>query len=471
MVYKQTAKIPYKGVIAIVLSSTFLFSFSQFLLITAYPTIMDEFNVNATQIQWLTTAFLLTTVVFIPMAGYLSNTFSSRFLVIFSMVCLVIGTMVGFIAPNFITLILSRIIQAIGAGIMLPLVQVILLSIFPYKKRGFAMGLLGAVVNVAPASAPSISGIVIDLLNWRALHLIMLLLVLVVFLLALLYMKNVSQQLESKLDMLSIILSGIGFVSIIFGMSNVSVFGFGHWRVIAPIILGGVALTIFIKRQWRLELPVLNLRLFQRKTFLISVVLIFINMMLLLSAETILPMFSQDVLGTSAFLSGFVLVPGTILLSIMTIISGNLYDKYGGRRIVMIGFTLIMLSTLLLSTISMHHSPYLIMVYFCLFMLGFGLTLMPLVTVSVNALNTSEIPHGSAIVNTVRQFGMAFGVIVLTTVISVTTNQMDAPYKVGTYWGSTYAFIIMGILALIAACLSLLLNEDRSKNEQETKNE
>ncbi|MBM7598892.1 EmrB/QacA subfamily drug resistance transporter [Virgibacillus halotolerans] len=471
MVNKQTAKIPHKGVIAIVLSSTFLFTFSQFLLITAYPTIMEEFNVNATQIQWLTTAFLLTTVVFIPMTGYLSNTFSSRALVIFSMIMLVIGTMVGFIAPNFITLILSRIIQAVGAGIMLPLVQVILLSIFPYEKRGFAMGLLGAVVNVAPASAPSISGIVIDLLNWRALHLIMLLLVLVVFLFALFYMKNVTEQQISKLDMISIVLSGIGFVSIIFGMSNVSILGFGHWRVIVPIVLGGLALTVFIKRQLRLELPVLNLRLFQKKTFLLSVILIFINMMLLLSTETILPMFSQDVLGTSAFLSGFVLVPGTILLSIMTIISGNLYDNYGGRRIAIIGFTLIMLSTFLLSTVSMHQSPYLIMVYFCLFMLGFGLTLMPLVTVSVNALNNSEIPHGSAIVNTARQFGMAFGVIVLTTVISITTNQMDVPYKVATYWGSTYAFIIMGVLAFIGACLSLLLNEDRDREVIETEDD
>lgn len=461
---KQMSKIPYKGLIAIVLASTFLFSFSQFLLITAYPTIMEEFHVNATQVQWLTTAYLLTTIVFIPMTGYLSDTFSSRFLVIISLLFLVIGTVIGTVAPNFITLIIARIVQAIGAGIMLPLVQIILLAVFPYQKRGFAMGLLGAVVNVAPASAPSISGIVIDLLSWRSLHWILLLLVLIVFLLACLFMKNVTEQQPSKSDMFSIFLSGIGFTSIILGLSNISVVGFMHWSVIAPIILGALTLTLFIRRQLHLELPVLNLRLFKVKEFLLSMVLIFINMMLLLSAETILPMYAQDVLGTSAFLSGFVLVPGTILLSIMTIISGNLYDKYGGKSISIIGFSLILLSTILFSTIRMDGSPYFIMGYFCIFMLGFGLTLMPLVTVSVNALDTSEIPHGTAIVNTVRQFGMAFGVIVLTTIISITTSQMDAPYEVATYWGTTFAFIIMSVLSLIAVCLSFFIKESRTEN-------
>lgn len=147
-------KIEHKAVVVVIMATAFLFTFSQFLLITAYPTIMDEFGVNATQVQWLTTAFLLTTIVFIPMTGYLSNTYKAKTLVVFSLSCLVIGMIIGGYSPNFGTLILSRVIQAVGAGIMLPLVQTILLKVFPYERRGFAMGLLGAVVNVAPASAP-----------------------------------------------------------------------------------------------------------------------------------------------------------------------------------------------------------------------------------------------------------------------------------------------------------------------------
>lgn len=449
----------YKGVVVVILSTAFLFSFSQFLLITAYPTIMNEFDVNATQVQWLTTAFLLTSIAFIPMTGYLSSIFSSKILVVFSLSCLLIGTIIGGLAPNFNTLILSRVVQAIGAGIVLPMVQTILLTVFPYERRGFAMGLLGSVVNVAPASAPSISGIIIDFFSWRSLHWMILPLVLGTLILSIFVMRNVFKKQEAKLDLFSIILSAIGFSFFIFGLSNISVTGFTDILVIVPTLIGVIALFIFVRRQLVLSVPVLNVKLFRDSTFRLVMILSFIIMMLLLSMETILPMFAQNVLGTSAFLSGFILVPGTILLSIVTFVSGNLYDRYGGKKIIIIGFLSILISLLLLITIGMESSPYWIMAYFCLFMNGFGFTLMPLITVSMNALDDADIPHGSAIGNTVRQFGMMFGVIVLSTIISVTNTIMDASYEVGTYWGTTYAFIVMAMLALIGLTLTMFISE------------
>lgn len=455
-------KIEHKAVVVVIMATAFLFTFSQFLLITAYPTIMDEFGVNATQVQWLTTAFLLTTIVFIPMTGYLSNTYKAKTLVVFSLSCLVIGMIIGGYSPNFGTLILSRVIQAVGAGIMLPLVQTILLKVFPYERRGFAMGLLGAVVNVAPASAPSLSGIVIDYLGWRSLHWMLLPIVAIVLILAAFKMKNVLDKQEEKMDFVSIALSAIGFSVFIFGLSRISVTGFADPLVIAPVVIGAFTIILFIRRQLNLRLPVLNIKLFKHSTFRLALLLIFINMMLLLSAETILPMFAQDVLDASAFLSGFILVPGTIILSIVTIVSGNLYDRYGGKMISIVGFSCTFISLILLNTVGMQDSPYWIAIYFCLFMIGFGLTLMPLVTMGMNALNDQDIAHGSAIVNTVRQFAMTFGIVVLTTIISVTTSTMDAPYKVGTYWGTTYAFIVMAVLALVGVVLSMFIREDGS---------
>lgn len=454
-------KLESKGVVVVILTATFLFTFSQFLLITAYPTIMNEFNLNATQVQWLTTAFLLTTIVFIPMTGYLSNRFSSKSLVVFALSCLLVGTIMGGLAPTFSTLILSRVVQAIGAGIILPLVQTILLTVFPYERRGFAMGLLGAVTNVAPASAPSISGIIIDIFNWRSLHWVLLPIVIITLILAIFMMKDVLEKQMAKLDLSSIILSAIGFAFFLFGLSNISTAGFFNALVIVPLLIGTLSLYIFVYKQLIMPYPILNMKLFRNSTFGLTMILVFINLMLLLSAETILPMFAQDVLGTSAFLSGFILVPGTVILSIMTIVSGNLYDKYGGKKIAIIGFTLTFLSLILLNTVGMESSPYWIMAYFCIFMLGFGLTLMPLVTVSMDALHDKDIAHGSAIVNTVRQFGMAFGVIALSTIISITTSRMNVPHEVGTYWGTTYAFIVMAVLALIAFVLTMFIQEKK----------
>ena len=450
-----------KGVVVVILTAAFLFTFSQFLLITAYPTIMDEFHLNATQVQWLTTAFLLTTIVFIPMTGYLSNTFTAKTLVVFSLFCLLVGTIIGGLAPTFNVLVLSRVVQAIGAGVILPLVQTILLSVFPYERRGFAMGLLGSVVNVAPASAPSISGLIIDLFDWRSLHWIMLPFIVVALVLAVILMKNVLEKEETRLDMFSIILSAIGFSMFILGLSNISVTGFLDKLVIVPMMIGVLSIVIFIHRQLNRSYPILKIRLLTNRTFRLVMVLIFINMMLLLSAETILPMFAQDVLETSAFLSGFLLVPGTILLSLITIVAGNLYDKYGARKISLIGFSFTSGSLILINTIGMDSSPYWIMGYFCLFMVGFGLTLMPLTTLSMNVLDDRDIAHGSAIVNTVRQFAMTFGIIVLSSIISITTSVMDAPYRVGTYWGTTYALIVMAMLAVTALFVTIRVDEKR----------
>ncbi|CAM3935991.1 DHA2 family efflux MFS transporter permease subunit [Alkalicoccus chagannorensis] len=454
------SSIPHKMLTATALSATFLFTFSQFLLITAYPTIMTEFGVNATQVQWLTTAFLLATIIFIPMSGYFMNTFSAKSLVLFSMCTLLVGTAVGAAAPNFGVLVVSRAIQAIGAGIMLPLVQTILLSVFPYEKRGFAMGLLGAVINVAPASAPSLSGLVIDAVGWRALHGIMFVPAVVVFVLAVLFMKNVIEQQEARLDLLSTFLTVVGFAGFILGLSNVSTFGFVHGWTLIPLLSGGAGIVLLVRRQLQLEIPVLKVQLMRVPLFRLAMVLVFINMMLLLSAESILPMFAQDVLGTSAFLSGFLLVPGTILLSIMTIVAGRLYDKYGGRPPALAGFGLLFLSMVLFSTIGVDSSPYWIMLYFSVFMLGCGLTLMTLVTVSMNALPQKDITHGSAITNTFRQFGMAFGVITLTTVISLSTAREGVPYVEAAYEGTILVFWIMGACALGALLLSLRMNEN-----------
>lgn len=454
-------KVQSKGVVVVIIAAAFLLTFNQFLLITAFPTIMAEFDINATQVQWLTTAFILTTIIFIPISGYLSTTYSSKTLVIIAISCLLAGTIIGGWSPNFGVLILSRIIQAIGAGIILPLIQTILLIVFPYHRRGFAMGLLGAVTNVAPASAPSISGIIIDYLDWRSLHWVLLPFILITFILAISFMKNVLEQQRTKLDIRSVMLSAAGFSLFIFGLSNISVYGFLDPISYIPLVTGILGVLFFTRRQFNIATPVLNLELFRNRTFALAIILIFINMMLLLSTETILPMFAQSALGTSAFLSGFLLVPGTIILSIITFISGSLYDRYGGKTIAIIGFLCTTVSLVLLNTVGMDDSPYWIMVYFCLFMTGFGLTLMPLVTVSMSELGDKDIPHGSAIVNTVRQFAMAFGIIILTSIISITVALMDAPQAEATYTGTSYALAVMAVLALAGFLLTLLLKENR----------
>ncbi|MDM8100260.1 MFS transporter [Oceanobacillus oncorhynchi] len=209
-------KLENKGVIIVTLATGFLLTFCQFLLITSYPAIMREFQINATEVQWLTTIYLLTTIVFIPLTGYLSNRFSTKALLVFALLCMAAGLIVGAFSQSFIQLILARAIQAVGTGVILPVIQTILITVFPKERRGFALGLLGGVINVAPASAPSLTGMIIDVFHWRILHWFMLPLVLILLLLAVFYMKDVLKKQAARLDILSVILSAGGFFFVYF---------------------------------------------------------------------------------------------------------------------------------------------------------------------------------------------------------------------------------------------------------------
>lgn len=450
-----------RKLVASVLFTAFIFTFSQFLLITAYPTIMHEFNVNATQVQWLTTAFLITTIVILPMTGYLSNKFSTKSLIIFSLVTFIIGSAVGALAPTFFVLTFSRVVQAIGAAVMLPLVQTVIFNVYPKNRRGQAMGMLGAIVNVAPASAPPVAGLIIDLTGWRFINWMLIPIAVTAIILALLYVRDTFDRRPQILDIPSLIIAGVGFFSLSFGLSNISVFGFTDLYVWLPVIIGGVTLIFFVSRQLKLTKPILELRLFKGGLFRLGVVLLFMNIMLLLSMETILPMLAQEVLQTSVFVSGLILVPGTLLFSVATYFAGNLYDRAGPRRVIIPGLIITAIALLLMRTVGMETSPFTVMVYFCVFMSGFGMILMTFQTVSINAVEQDEIVHASALVNIIRQFSMTLGIILFTTIITVTVETSSLDYQEGMLNGIHNAITSMIIISIVSIILSFMIDKTR----------
>ncbi|SFE98494.1 DHA2 family efflux MFS transporter permease subunit [Alteribacillus iranensis] len=439
-----------RGIIFIVIGANFLFLLNQFLLITAYPVIMRDFSINATQVQWLTTSFLLVTSIFILMTGYLIDRFTTRHLVISSLVMLVIGTLVGWLASSFVILVVARIIQAIGAGIMLPLVQTILLMVYPENQRGRAMGLLGFVMNVAPAIGPSIAGLIVDFYSWPYLFLIILPPAFLFLILASLYMVNVTERRPTQLDIPSLVLSSISLTGILYGTSMISVVGFVHWLVGLPLLIGILCLGLFIKRQNMLKLPTLNVTIMKNKAFAWMTGSVFIIAMLLLSAETILPLFSQNAQGSSAFVAGILLFPGTVILSITSLLGGHLFDKYGGKTVISSGFLLLMAACFLFISFEKETSPIYVSAIFCIFMAGIGLTMMPQVTMAMNRLPRSELAHGTSIMTTLRQFGMGIGVTLLTTMISIRTTDTALPYEEAFLRGTRGAFIAMSVLAILA---------------------
>ena len=297
-------------IVSILLAASFVSLLNQTLLIVALPSIMNEFSISPTEAQWVTTGFMLANGIMIPITAFLIEKFSSKSLLITAISIFGLGTLLGAITPHFWLLIVARIVQAIGAGMLMPLMQTVIFSIFPVERRGTAMGMSGLVIGFAPAIGPTLAGWIIDHFSWRSLFYTVLPFTLVVLVLAIFLMKNVTEQKERKLDILSVILSSIGWGGILYASSLVGTYGWGSLNVISSLIIGAFALVFFIRRQYKLKQPMLNFSVFQSKEFTLTTILSIVVFGLLIGIETILPIYVQNVQQGSALTSGAMLLPG-----------------------------------------------------------------------------------------------------------------------------------------------------------------
>lgn len=259
--------------IAVLLIGTFCTVLNQTLLTTAFPTLMETFDISASDVQWLTTGFLLVNGIMIPISAWLINKFSSKNLYLFAMITFLIGTIVCYTAPSFSLLLIGRLIQAAGVGLSMPLLQTIVLFIFPPEKRGAAMGMAGIVIGLAPALGPTLSGWIIDNYNWRLLFGMVIPIVIITIILAFFFMKSVIPLSNPKIDILSAVLSSIGFGSLLYGFSSVGNDGWLSTKVILTLVVGILFITIFVFRQLKIDEPFLNIRVFKSSDFAIAAVL------------------------------------------------------------------------------------------------------------------------------------------------------------------------------------------------------
>ncbi|MCJ8221733.1 MDR family MFS transporter [Bacillus paralicheniformis] len=454
-------------IVGLLIAGAFIAILNQTLLVTALPHIMADLNIDATKAQWLTTAFMLTNGILIPITAFLIEKFSSRALVIAAMSIFVAGTVVGAVAPNFPVLLAARIIQAAGAGIMMPLMQTIFLTIFPVEKRGAAMGMVGLVIAFAPAIGPTLSGWIVDSFTWRYLFYIILPIALIDLVLVILLMKNVTKLRETSVDILSIILSSLGFGGLLYGFSNAGSEGWGSNTVLISFAVGAVALFFFISRQFRIKRPILEFRVFQSWTFTITTLLGMIVFALMIGTETILPLYTQNVRDVTAFDSGLMLLPGAIAMGIMSPIIGRIFDKIGGKGLAIIGFAILLLTSIPFADLQMDTSLTFIIVIYTLRMMGTSMIMMPLTTAGINALPMHLIPHGTAMNNTMRQIGGSIGTAVLISVMSNSAKNAAASNPLNALiHGMNSAFIVAAVLALIGFILSFTLKKKPQADKQ-----
>ena len=405
--------------VEVLLIGTFCTVLNQTLLTTAFPALMKAFNISASSVQWLTTGFLLVNGIMIPISAWLINKFSSKRLYLTAMTIFLIGTITCFVAPNFSTLLIGRLIQAAGVGISMPLLQNIMLSIFPPEKRGSAMGMAGIVIGLAPALGPTLSGWIIDHYTWRDLFGMVIPIVILVLVLAFFLMKSVIQLSNPSIDVLSAFLSTVGFGSLLYGFSSVGNDGWGSSKVISFLVIGVFVIGLFVWRQLHLEHPFLELRVFKSPTFTIAAILSGVVNMAMVGAEMVLPLYIQNIRGESAFHSGLMLLPGALIMGLMMPITGAIFDKHGAKRLAISGMLILTAATLPFAFLTQETPIVMIVILYAIRMFGISMVMMPVTTSGMNALPMNLISHGTAVNNTFRQVASSIGTAVL---ISILTN-------------------------------------------------
>ncbi|MFB4162371.1 MDR family MFS transporter [Alteribacillus sp. JSM 102045] len=390
------------------------------LLNIALTELMNVFDISAATVQWMATGFMLVMGVLMPISALLIQWFTTRQMFIGVMSIFLTGTVIAACALNFPMLLTGRMIQAIGTGLLIPVIMNALLLLYPPEVRGRIMGTFGLVIMFAPAIGPTLSGVIVDFLGWRWLFITVIPFAAFSILFALKYLENVGEVTRPKADVLSIILSSIGIGGLVYGFSSAgeSGGGFSSIKILVIIGISLFSLIVFVIRQLKIEEPLLDVRVFAYKNYARGVSIFVIVIMAMFASEIVMPMYLQGPLGYSAKIAGLLLLPGALLNGLMSPVMGTLFDKLGPRKLI-IPATLVLVGVMIFfSSISPSVPIWSFILVYMVLMLSISATLMPSQTNALNELPKHLYPHGTAIANTLQPIGGALGVSIFVSIMT-----------------------------------------------------
>ncbi|REJ23235.1 MAG: MFS transporter [Bacillaceae bacterium] len=467
--------------IAILFVGAFVSFVNETFLNVALPSIMKDFEISPSSAQWLSTGYMLINGILIPASAFLLQKFTNRQLYLTAMSLFTAGTVLASLSPTFGVLLVARMFQAAGSAIMAPLLMNVMLVAFPVERRGTAMGFFGLVMITAPAIGPTLSGWIVEHYSWRTLFDIVIPIAALTLILAIFKLKNILPQKQISLDILSLILSSIGFGGILYGFSSAGEKGWDSVYVYGTIIVGTISLVLFIVRQLKMEEPLLQFRIYKYPMFALSSAISIVLSMTMFSAMLLMPIYIQTIRGISPFDSGLLMLPGAIIMGIMSPITGRLFDKFGARALAIIGLSITIFTTYEFSHLAMDTSYSFLMLMYSLRMFGMSMVMMPVMANGINQLPQTMNPHATAMNNTLQQVSGAAGSALLVTLMQNKTEaeaerlaQAAAgdPAKMADIMneamlnGINFSFKISLLIALIALVLTFFIK--RAKPEGET---
>lgn len=430
----------------------------------ALPTLGRVFSVGTGTLQWLVTGYMLMIGIVLPFSSLISKWFSTRQIIIFALADFTVGALISGFANSFGMLLFGRMIQGIGTGLILPLMFTVAMLIFPPKKLGLAMGINALVIMFAPAIGPTVTGIVLGALSWRAVFFMFAIILLVGLLFAFIGLKNVSRITRPKIDLPSVLGSVIGFSSIVAGTSLASEAGWTSPRVLGLLAVGIIVLVLYAGRQLKLDEPVLNLRVFAKPAFRTGAILVMLDFGIILSAMYLMPQFIQNAMMLPVAMTGLIMLPGGIVNALVSAFAGRMYDRMGAKLLARLGFVIALIGVLMFCFADAKSSLAYVIAAHVVLMIG----LSPSQTHALNALAGPESADGSTIMNTLQQIVGAIATALATSFLAMGQAASASSSEALRFeHGVRYGFCFTAVLVIAGLIVSLTLKERTKSSDVE----
>ena len=428
---------------------------SQSMMISALPTIMEEFGVDATLGQLLTTSYIFTLGLISAVSAFLTNRVNAKWLFMIALGIFIAGCAAALVAPNYWLLLAARLFQAGGAGILLPLVQVVALTVYSKSEYGKAMGIVGVIIGFAPAIGPTISGFLIDWWGWHSVFVALGAVAAVVAVVAVpLLPGDIATQHGGKahFDVLSVLLYSAGLIAVLVGVTIAETAGLTAASIL-PVAGGAAVLALFVRRQLASNDPLLKLSCFKNRTFAVSTVLVLAAQVAFMAGSNMVPLFVQDVQMESATVSGLAILPGAVLLGFLNPVTGRYLDRHGPVRLIVAGGIIMVAGTVAFVPLGPDTPVWLVTLLYGVRTVGVSCIMMTLNAYGCAALPVDDLAQGTAIMNSFRQI---FGSISTSVLIAIMAASSAGALGIDAH-GFGVSFLVQAVVVGAGCLVGLVL--------------
>lgn len=421
---------------------------------TALPNVVKYFGVSTSIGQWVTSGYSLAMGMIMPLTAFLITRFPIKKLYMSGIGSFIMGLLLSIFAGNFSFMMVGRILQACGNGILLSAAQVVILTVYPAEKKGTMMGTYGLATTAAPIIAPTIAGLMIDAFGWKSIFYVVLAIMTASFVLSAVVFENVLEIQDKKFDVISFVESIFAFGGITLGIGNISSFGLASTQAGLPLLIGIVVCVFFVIRQCSLEKPFLDVKILSNRNYAISVIAGMILYLVMMGGSVMMPLYVQSVMGYSAVISGLVSLPGSLATAIVSPLAGRLYDKMGIKKIFVVGSAALLISNIGMFLITKSTPLWVAAGFNVLRNISIGSLMMPLLTWGTGNVDNKKVADASSLLTSFRTIAGSIGSAVFVGIMTAVSASSAAAYgenammhgmNVSFLWMAVGAFMLLMI--------------------------